>query len=158
MIVVVDATSDGPPVVDWGLPVEIPHRILYELAGGDADVYPVIVRNGIILHAPGQLDLGRTTRLPNRAQRRALRALYPTCAIPGCQAGFDLCQIHHVIWWRHLGRTALANLIPLCTRHHHAVHDDGWQLTLQPDRTLTIAYPDGRQQTTGPPTRRPKAA
>jgi hypothetical protein len=44
------------------------------------------------------------------------------------------------------------NLIPLCTRHHHTAHEGGWQLTLHPKtRELTITYPDGSIQTTGPP-------
>jgi hypothetical protein len=62
-------------------------------------------------------------------------------------------EAHHVIWWRNGGLTDLANLLPLCERHHHRVHDDGWQLSLDPDRTLTITYPDGSVQTTGPPSR-----
>ena len=113
----------------------------------------VIVRNGVIIHAPGTLNLGRTTRLANRAQRRALRALYPTCAIPGCDTRYELCKLHHVIWWEHGGRTDLDNLLPLCVRHHHAVHDTGWQLKLTPDRQLTITYPDTTTHTTGPPRR-----
>ena len=43
-----------------------------------------------------QLHLGRTTRLANRAQRRALRALYSSCAIPGCTGAYDRCKLHHV--------------------------------------------------------------
>jgi hypothetical protein len=82
-----------------------------------------------------------------------LRGLYPTCAIPGCQARFDRCKLHHVVWWEQGGATDLANLLPLCVRHHHSVHDTGWQLTLTADRQLTIAYPDGTTQTTGPPRR-----
>ena len=63
---------------------------------GEGPVHPVVVRNGVVLHAPGELDLGRTTRLANRAQRRALRALYATCAIPGCSVRYDRCKLHHV--------------------------------------------------------------
>jgi hypothetical protein len=113
----------------------------------------VVVRNGVVIHAPGCLDLGRTTRLANRAQRRVLRALYPTCALPGCEARFDLCKIHHVVWWEHGGMTDLENLLPLCSRHHHDVHEGGWQLKLAPDRRLTITHPDGTTQSTGPPRR-----
>ena len=154
IIVVVDSTTgDGEPAVDWGLPVEIPHRVLHEL-WGHADIVPVVVRNGVVLHAPGELALGRTTRLANRAQRRALRALYPRCAIPGCEVGFSHCKIHHVVWWRHGGHTDLANLLPLCPRHHLLVHRDGWELTLSPERQLTVRTPDGRCRTTGPPRRR----
>ena len=66
-----------------------------ELAG-DADLSTVVVRNGVVLYAPGELNLGRTTRLANRAQRRALRALYSSCAIPGCTGAYDRCKLHHV--------------------------------------------------------------
>jgi 5-methylcytosine-specific restriction endonuclease McrA len=113
----------------------------------------VVVRNGVVVHAPGQVDLGRSTRLANRSQRRVLRALYPTCAIPGCEARFEQCTIHHVRWWRHGGHTNLDNLVPLCSRHHHRVHDSGWDLTLDANRVLTIVRPDGTLMSTGPPTR-----
>ena len=93
--------------------------MLHDLLGV-AHIHPVIVRNGVVLYAPGALNLGRSTRLANRAQRRVLRALYPTCAIPGCEARFELCKIHHVIWWEDGGLTDLDNLLPLCSRHHHA--------------------------------------
>lgn len=68
-VVVVDTgESDGAggPVVDWGIPVEIPHHVLADLLG-ERDPHVVVVRNGIVLHAPGRLDLGRSTRLANRA-------------------------------------------------------------------------------------------
>lgn len=139
--------------VDWSIPVEIPARVLADLAG-TADVTAVVVCNGVVLHAPGSLDLGRTSRVANRAQRRALRGLYATCGIPGCAVHYDRCQLHHVVWWRHGGRTDLANLIPLCTHHHHRVHDHGWQLTLGPNRELTVTFPDGSIRNTGPPGRR----
>ena len=156
IVAVVDLTDpqpDGSPTVDWGLPVELPAEVLRRLFD-TAHVHPIIVRGGVVLHAPGCLDLGRTTRVANRAQRRALRALYTTCAIPGCDTRYDLCQLHHIIWWEHGGRTDLANLLPLCVRHHHAVHDHGWHLVLAADRTLTITYPDGTSESTGRPTRR----
>jgi hypothetical protein len=154
-VVAIDAdTSDvAGPRTEFSIPVEIPWRVLAELAG-DADVHTVVVRNGVVLHAPGNLNLGRSTRLANRAQRRALRGLYSTCAIPGCGLHYDRCKLHHVIWWRHGGRTDLDNLLPVCSRHHHKIHDSGWEVTLGPNRELTIRYPDGTVQTTGPPTLR----
>ena len=160
-VVVIDTTQPdgaGGPTVDWGLPVEIPHRILTQMLGdNDGEVHSVVIRNGIVLHAPGQLDLGRTTRLANRAQRRALRAMYATCAIPGCRVRFDHCKIHHITWWRHGGRTDLANLLPVCAHHHTKIHDHDWQLTLGPHRELTIRFPDGTIRCTGPPSRRAAA-
>jgi hypothetical protein len=151
--VVVDATAPDGPVVDWGIPVEVPWPVLEDLAG-DADIHAVVVRNGVVLHAPGQLDLGRTCRMATRAQRRALRGLYATCAIPGCAVKYDNCKLHHVQWWENGGPTDLRNLLPLCERHHHCVHDGGWILTLGQHRELTVKTRDGQVMTTGPPTRR----
>ena len=155
------ATDDGgaddeareDPVVDWGLPVEVPYRVLADLLA-EAEVHAVVVRNGVVLHAPGELNLGRSTRLAGKAQRRALRALYATCAIPGCSVRFDRCKIHHVRWWRHGGRTDLENLLPVCVHHHAMVHDAGWVVVLGPDRALEVRYPDGMVHNTGPPSRR----
>jgi hypothetical protein len=155
VIVVVDHTQPGPdgrPAVDWGLPVELPERVLADLCAR-ANSYTVVVRNGVVVDAGGQLDLGRSSRLPNRAQRRALRGLYATCGIPGCNVRFSRTKLHHVMWWRHGGATDLANLLPLCEIHHQRVHHNGWLLTLRPDRTLSIRLPDGQIMTTGPPRR-----
>jgi hypothetical protein len=157
VVVVVDTTAvdeaTGGPVIDWGYPVTLPDEVLHRILHR-AQLHPVIVNAaGEVVYAPGKLNLGRTTRLANRAQRRALRALYPTCAIPGCPVRFEDCRIHHVTWWDHGGCTDLDGLIPLCSQHHHAVHDLHWHLKLTPDRTLTITYPDGTTQTTGPPRR-----
>jgi hypothetical protein len=146
-----DAPHQPGPVVQFPIPVEIPARVIAQLAG-DGDVHAVIVRNGVILHAPGELNLGRTTRLANRAQRRALRGLYDCCGIPGCTVAYDKCELHHVIWWRHEGTTDLDNLLPVCTTHHGKIHHDGWVITLGPNRELTLRLPDGTIQTTGPPT------
>ena len=145
-----DATG---PHVEWSIPVEIPPRVLAELAG-DADVVGVVVRDGVIVHAPGRLDLGRTTRLANRAQRRALRALHRTCAIPGCTVTYDRCALHHVTWWRHGGSTDLANLLPVCARHHADIHHHDWAIELGPRRQVTLRLPDGTVRSTGPPSRR----
>jgi hypothetical protein len=154
-IVVIDADAPGTdgPVAEWTLPVEIPPRALAELAPG-ADVHAVIVRNGVVLHAPGELNLGRTTRLANRAQRRALRALYASCGIPGCATKYDRCKLHHIVWWRNGGRTDLDNLLPVCAGHHANIHHDGWVATLGPHRELTVTMPDGTVRNTGPPNRR----
>ena len=153
--VVIDTSavdSEGRPAVDWGIPIEVPWRVLGELVA-EADVHTVVVRNGVVVHGPGRMDLGRSTRIANRAQRRVLRGLYPTCAIPGCVTRYDHCDLHHIVWWRHGGMTDLANLLPICSRHHHDIHDNDWHLSITPDRILTIVRPDGIQQTTGPPRR-----
>lgn len=148
--------SGGPdeiPDVAWPIPVEVPSAILAEMIG-DADVHTVVVRHGVVLHAPGNLNLGRSTRLASRAQRRALRGLYAACAIRGCSVAFDRCKLHHVHSWRHGGRTDLVNLLPVCSRHHHEIHDAEWHVSLGPRRELDLRLPDGTVRCTGPPTRR----
>jgi hypothetical protein len=98
----------------------------------------------IIVGADGNvLNVGREHRVANRAQRRALRAMYRTCAFHGCDVAFSRCEIHHIHEWELNGLTDLENLLPLCVRHHHLVHDQRWLLELAADRTLTIRQPDG---------------
>jgi hypothetical protein len=89
------------------------------------------------------LDVGREERTVNRAQRRALRAMYRTCAHPHCSTPFEYCHIHHVRWWRLLGFTDICNLLPLCNAHHHLVHEGGWGLTMDADRVITLSAPNG---------------
>ncbi len=143
--VVIDTTNldpDGHPTVDWGIPITIPWSRIRHLST-NADIRPVIVRDGAVIDADGELNLGRTTRLANRAQRRALHAVYATCAVPGCNVSFNHTKPHHLHWWRHGSPTDLANLLPLCSQHHHAAHEGGWILTLGPNRELTIELPGG---------------
>ena len=148
-----DGAVDHVPVaVQWPIPIEVPQRVLSELMA-DAKVSTVVVRNGVVLHAPGELQLGRTTRLANRAQRRALNGLYRTCAIPGCSVGYDRCKLHHIIWWRDGGRTDIDNLLPVCSHHHTKIHHAGWIIDLDANRRLTITFPDGTVRNTGPPRR-----
>ncbi len=151
LIVVVDATqldADGKPTVDWGLPVDLPDDVLLDVAAR-AKLHIVAVC------PPANLDLGRSQRLASAAQRRVLRALYPSCAIPECAVRFSRTKMHHVWWWEHGGPTDLDNLLPICNHHHSAVHARGWKLKLLPDRTLEITFPDGTTSETGPPVRAP---
>ncbi|WP_420453155.1 HNH endonuclease [Ilumatobacter sp.] len=146
-----DSCRAGPRVT-WPIPIEVPTPVLAQMIE-DADTTTVVVRDGVVLHAPGRLDLARTTRLANRAQRRALRALYPTCAIPSCTVAYDRCKLHHITWWRHGGTTDLQNLLPVCVRHHTKIHDSGWIVHLDHHRRLTLTLPDGTTRTTDPPRR-----
>ena len=124
----------------FGLPIETIRR--WACLG---TVTPVVVgADGV------RLFLGRETRLANRAQRRALRVLYRTCAL--CEVPFEHTQAHHVSWYGlQQGLTDIDNLLPLCNTHHHLVHEGGWQLILDADRTLTVIRPGGHITTHGPP-------
>ena len=112
----------------------------------DAEIIPVVMGSDGV-----PLDMGRSIRTANRAQRRALRTMYRTCAHPDCAVAFSACTAHHVRWWwKHHGRTDIENLIPLCGRHHHLVHEGGWTLTMTPDRVTTWTRPDGIVALHGP--------
>jgi len=126
---------------DVDLPVDTVRRM-----GCDGEIVPVV------LGSEGEvLDVGRSSRLATRAQRRALRAMFQGCWIPGCDVPFDHCTMHHLWWWEHLGPTDLTNLRPTCSRHHHDLHEGGWKV--QADGWWTvITRPDGTQMHTGPPT------
>lgn len=103
----------------------------------------------MVLDGEGRpLDVGRAQRLATREQRRALRKLHATCAFPDCHTPFDECEVHHVVWFERLGRTDLANLAPLCSRHHHLVHEGGWRLTMTAERTVRTYRPDGTHHAT----------
>lgn len=133
-------------ITDCGIPIDLPTETLRRWAC-QADITPIIVAaDGVSLY------LGRTQRIANRTQRRALRAMYRHCAIPGCTVAYDHCQIHHLRWYRNGGNTDIDNLAPICHKHHHLVHEGRWQLTIDNHRNLTITYPDGTIMTTGPPT------
>ena len=85
------------------------------------------------------IDVGRSKRLATVRQRRALEAIHPTCAIPDCEVIFDHCNVHHIDYWENGGSTDLNNMIPLCSRHHHAAHEGGWKLKLDSEtRELAI--------------------
>ena len=141
--------ADGSPI-----PVATARRLACE-----ANLIPVV------LDGESQaLDVGSASRLATWAQRRALRAMYATCTIPDCHVKFDRCQIHHTVEWHHGGRTDLADLGPVCHEHHHQVHEGGWRLSFDADRTAHWWRPDGELHSAAqfrplqPPRRRPRPA
>ena len=70
------------------------------------------------------LDLGRTRRLFNGAQRKALTIRDKTCRAEGCDIPATWCEAHHRgTPWSEGGRTNLDEGELLCGHHHHQVHD-----------------------------------
>jgi len=111
------------------LPVETVRRLACE-----AEILPVVLDGRSV-----PIDVGRSKRLATVHQRRALEAVHPTCAIPDCEVIFDHCNVHHIDYWENGGATDLNNMVPLCSRHHHAAHEGGWKLELDPEtRKLLI--------------------
>jgi len=116
------------------LPVETVRRLACE-----AQIIPIVLDGRSV-----PINVGRTKRLATANQRRALESIYLHCAIPDCEVRFDRCNIHHIEYWETThtgggGSTDLNNMVPLCSRHHHAAHEGGWKLQLNPEtRQLTI--------------------
>jgi hypothetical protein len=97
--------------------------------------------------APTQpLEVGRTTRVVQPAQRTALAIRDGGCVFPGCDRPPAWCEAHHLVHWLHGGPTDLANLALLCRAHHRAVHEGGWRLARDPDGRLTATPPHRRPQ------------
>ena len=143
-VVVIDTdtpTSDRPPQAEFSIPVEVPWRVLAELAG-DADVHTVVVRNGVVLHAPGNLNLGPhhpagepgPTPSTARACTRRVRSRAAACATTtaSCITSSG-------------GATAAAPTSTTSCRSAHGTTTrsttPGWNITLGPNRELTIRLP-----------------
>ena len=87
------------------------------------------------------LDVGRKTRTIPPALRRALASRDQHCRFPGCEA--RRCDAHHVKHWADGGATKLDNLVLLCRRHHRAVHEEGYGLTLDAEGQPRFTQPGG---------------
>ncbi len=101
------------------------------------------------------LDYGTTTRTVPAPLFNALVIRDRHCRYPGCDRPPDWTEAHHIRWVTHGGRTALDNLVLLCSRHHHLLHSPGWHAKLLPDATLEITDPQGQVHTSDPPALRP---
>jgi hypothetical protein len=154
--------------VDCGPGIDLPIDTIRTIAGRARFVPVVVDRDGVVLlqgdpvpsydqiaqslTRPVGLDHGRSRRHASTRQRRALRAMYPTCAIPGCGRHVSITEAHHIHYWEHGGHTDLANLLPLCRHHHDRLHAEHWRLTMGADRAITVRARDGTLlMTTGPP-------
>jgi len=96
------------------------------------------------------LNVGRRTRSIPPAIRRALMLRDRGCAFPGCTHGAFL-HGHHVEHWLHGGETKLANLVMLCTFHHHMVHEGGWKVTADSGGSFVFESPLGWVPALKPP-------
>ncbi len=87
----------------------------------DMQILPVVLGTG-----SQALDVGYAKRFFAPAQRIALAERDGGCAF--CHAPVSWCDAHHIRHWSHGGRSDLSNGVLLCTRCHHRIHDDGWQV------------------------------
>jgi hypothetical protein len=97
----------------------------------DAGIHRMVIRG-----VSEFLDVGRKTRTWTTAQRRAIRARHNfRCAAQGCNR--RITQIHHIHWWEDGGVTSIDNGVPLCSYHHHLVHEGGWTISYDPYTGIT---------------------
>ena len=77
--------------------------------------------------AGNPLHVGRKTRRISSSLRRALRRRESVCQFPGCTHTRFL-HAHHVHHWARGGKTDIENMLNLCTRHHHDVHEGRYEI------------------------------
>lgn len=94
------------------------------------------------------LDVGRRTRKIPRPLRRALRRRDGHCQFPGCDRART--QAHHVQHWIDGGHTRLDNLLSLCSRCHHRLHEGGYRLRYDEDGQLHFHHPAGYELPSSP--------
>ena len=93
-----------------------------------------------------------TSTIPARV-RRAVQTRDQGCRFPGCRAPVGWTDLHHVIPRNRGGPTTVDNLVGICRRHHTAVTEGRWKLSMTPDGTVTVRR--GRHTATSdPPLRR----
>ena len=133
--------TDEMGLTDAG--VELPPQIVRRLAC-DAEIIPMILGS-----QGGPADAGRCRRTVSLRLRRLLVARDRHCRWPGCHEPPSRCDAHHIWHWIDGGPTDLDNLVLLCHRHHHFLHQHGYKMVPQPDGTWATI-----QQTEPKPTPR----
>ena len=127
---------DGPPVSPGVLRAML----------CDADVHRVVAEGGSAI-----LDFGRATRTVPTDLADAVVLRDQGCRWPGCDRPAHWCHAHHLQAWYQGGATSLDNLVSLCARHHHRLHQPGWHAKLRPDGTFELTRPDGTTDRSAPP-------
>jgi hypothetical protein len=105
----------------------------------DADLQVTMVNSfGSVL---GQ---GNTTRVVNARLRALLELRDQHCRFPGCTTRPRYCHAHHIWHWADGGPTDPDNLLLICERHHHAIHDGGWTVAFYGDGAVLWTSPTGQ--------------
>ena len=110
----------------------VPPEVLQRIAC-DAQLTGLIFANGKPLYH------GATVRTATGAQWRMLIARDRGCI--GCGADHSQCQAHHIIPYARSRRTDIDNLVLVCWRCHHNIHDHHWRVTHQNGKP-TLQPPD----------------
>ena len=93
---------------------------------------------------------GRATYTVPKKLFRQIAARDSGCRFPGCNRTVRYCDAHHIHYWRHHGPTDYDNLVLLCSRHHHLVHQQHLHLKLLPNSDLHVVWHTGQQRISQP--------
>jgi hypothetical protein len=130
-----ELASGGPGQLVNGTP--LPARTT-EWLSCDSELHRIVMSGRSTV-----LDYGSAVRTISQALWAALVVRDRHCRHPGCDRPPPWCDAHHVVHFAKGGPTRLDNLVLGCSRHHHLWHDQGWQLSLARDGTLTLVSPMG---------------
>ncbi|MDO5744937.1 MAG: DUF222 domain-containing protein [Micrococcaceae bacterium] len=91
----------------------------------NAGILPVVLAGDGV-----PLELGRTRRYFNLAQRRAIAVRDKGCCNPGCSMPVNRTEAHHLDPWSAGGRTDVSRGCLLCVRCHVAHHAGHFAITM----------------------------
>jgi hypothetical protein len=95
----------------------------------------------VVVNGSLPIDLGRSTRQVSAKQRLFLLVRDGGCVFPGCTQR-RWVDAHHIVHWLDGGPTDVTNLVMVCNRHHHAVHEGGYRVALATTGAIWFR-PDG---------------
>jgi hypothetical protein len=136
-------------------------QLLWAQVGRAPRLTPTMVRRlasdadlQLVLHDDGEvLGITEPTATIPAPVRAAVLARDRGCRFPGCGAPVRYLDLHHVVPREADGPTTVDNLVGLCRRHHTAVTEGRWQLTMTADGVVTVRR-GRRTATSDPPHRR----
>jgi len=106
----------------------------------DAEILPIVLgANSAVL------DIANKTQrcFTHSVKRAAWNEQHGRCAFRGCRRKPVEC--HHITWWTHGGLSTLDNAAWLCAFHHWLVHDGGWTMRRDPERSFVFTSPTGQE-------------
>ncbi len=139
VLTLLDRTDELPTLQGVGpISIETAKRLM-----GEATAFTRILTDPI---DGTVLDIDRKSRKIPADLKRWLGVIHETCSTPGCRRSFDQCDIDHTEPWAKdgaAGRTALANLAPMCRTDHRTKEETSWQVEQAGNGKLRWTSPSG---------------
>lgn len=111
-----------------------------ELCCGNPALTAILTSDGV------PVDVKPTARFATGALREALVVRDCGCQFPGCGRPASWTQAHHIKHWADGGETVLANMVLLCSLHHHTyIHAMGWEVTIGTDGHPWFRAPETKE-------------